>query len=99
MRSLSNRCYSLGRDRRVLLMLRRLKTSADPEGLLRALDVVEGFSGWGAPDNLYTRALMFVQTTQGPLLAWVYRYAGPAKGVLRIEGGDWLKRNIDGAGG
>jgi len=67
-------------------------TSADPEGLLRALDVVEGFSGWGAPDNLYTRALMFVQTTRGPLLSWVYRYAGPSKGVLRIESGDWLKR-------
>ena len=65
-------------------------TVADPAGLLKALDVVEGFEGWATSTNLFTRTLMPVQTGRGVLLAWAYRYAGSDVGAARIESGDWL---------
>jgi gamma-glutamylcyclotransferase (GGCT)/AIG2-like uncharacterized protein YtfP len=67
-------------------------SSVDPGGLLQALDEIEGFSGWGTSDNLFTRTLMSVHTSRGPVLAWVYRYAQPCDGVSRVTSGDWTNR-------
>lgn len=64
-----------------------------PGVLLRTLDTLEGFAGWGDSRSLFLRGLAQVEMESGEaVLAWTYRYsASPCEGVV-IPGGDWILR-------
>ena len=53
-------------------------------------DETEGFYAHGAPDNLFERILCNVETTDGLIQAWTYRWTGSVG--TRIESGEWSKR-------
>lgn len=62
----------------------------DFEALLRRLDRVEGFRGFGSPDNMYRRIVTGVGMMDGhERQAWTYVYARPAEGATPIPSGDW----------
>ncbi|MEC9173583.1 MAG: gamma-glutamylcyclotransferase family protein, partial [Candidatus Thermoplasmatota archaeon] len=58
--------------------------------VLDRLDRVEGFYAHGAPNNLFERILCNVETTDGVMQAWTYRWTG-SEGI-RVESGEWSKR-------
>lgn len=70
---------------------------ARAEELLKALDVVEGFMGWGERTSLFRRSIVRVTTDDGRLmLAWAYVFNGVPRGPV-IESGRWRERRRAGA--
>ena len=65
-------------------------TYSEIGSVLDRLDRIEGFYAYGAPDNLFERILCNVETTDGIIQAWTYRWTG-SEGT-RIESGEWSKR-------
>jgi gamma-glutamylcyclotransferase (GGCT)/AIG2-like uncharacterized protein YtfP len=64
----------------------------DPEGVLRALDEMEGYRP-GEPDSsLYIRSQVPVHLPDGTTeQAWVYFYNAPLGKAPRIDSGDYLE--------
>ena len=64
----------------------------DPEGVLRALDEIEGYRP-GEPDSsLYIRSQVPVHLPDGTTeQAWVYFYNAPLGKAPRIDSGDYLE--------
>ena len=60
--------------------------------LLREIDAIEGFLGFGVPGSVYRRAIATVaRAAGGSALAWTYAFErGPNAAV--VAGGDWRKR-------
>ena len=65
---------------------------ADLAAALDVLDDVEGFEPTDPANSLYVRVARRVQTDDGDVDAWVYRYNGSTEGAQRIPSGDWRKR-------
>jgi gamma-glutamylcyclotransferase (GGCT)/AIG2-like uncharacterized protein YtfP len=64
---------------------------ADPATALEALDLVEGFYGFGVAGSLYRRAIVRATVADAAHVAWVYVLAEePA--APRIANGDWRRR-------
>lgn len=62
---------------------------ADVEPVLREVDQVEGFGGWGQRDNLYRRILIDADVGDGDTHpAWSYEYQGDGPGRA-IASGCW----------
>jgi gamma-glutamylcyclotransferase (GGCT)/AIG2-like uncharacterized protein YtfP len=60
------------------------------QALLRRLDEIEGFRGFGSPDNTYRRIATGVGMMDGhDRFAWTYIYARPAERATPIPSGDW----------
>ena len=57
--------------------------------VLDRLDRIEGFYAHGAPNNLFERILCNVETTDGIMQAWTYRWTG-SEGTS-VESGEWNK--------
>jgi gamma-glutamylcyclotransferase (GGCT)/AIG2-like uncharacterized protein YtfP len=76
-------------DRRVLGEVHRM---SDVDGVLAALDEVEGYRP-GQPDaSLYTRVETPVTFDDGHVEpAWAYFYNAPLGGARQIESGDYLE--------
>ncbi|HEY7790084.1 MAG TPA: gamma-glutamylcyclotransferase family protein [Vicinamibacterales bacterium] len=65
---------------------------SDPDGVLRALDGIEGYRPDDPDTSLYTRIEMPVTLEDGRLeTAWVYVYNAPLGRAPRIESGDYLE--------
>ncbi|RME77453.1 MAG: gamma-glutamylcyclotransferase [Planctomycetota bacterium] len=61
----------------------------DVSNLLRRLDRLEGFHGYGSREgSLYDRTIIKVETEEGPLLAWTYTLR-KTKGLPIISSGNW----------
>jgi len=56
---------------------------------LDVLDDIEEFDPTDPSRSLYLRLAMRVQTSDGELDAWAYRYNGSTDGATRIPNGDW----------
>lgn len=68
--------------------------AGDHVDLLGALDHLEGHEP-GAPDNLYERVIVEVETAEGAQRAWVYVRTDVEdldRALPRIPGGDWFDR-------
>jgi len=66
----------------------------DMEGLVRRLDEVEGFRGFGRRDNLYHRTIVEVGMMDGHVRrAWAYVAAGAFDGAREIPSGDWREEH------
>lgn len=64
----------------------------DTAAVLRELDDVEGFLGYGVEGSLYRRVIVEAHRASGDAaLAWSYRWLGSAD-APRIDSGDWRKR-------
>ena len=57
---------------------------------LDRLDEIEGFYGYGKSFNLFERILCNVETDNGKMLAWTYRWIG--SDGIPIKSGEWSKR-------
>ena len=63
----------------------------DIERLLREVDQIECFHGWGAEESLYRRILVGADVGDGRVRrAWTYEYQGEAFGTA-IQSGSWRK--------
>ena len=61
------------------------------ERVLREVDQIESFHGWGAEENLYRRIVLDAEVGEGRVRpAWTYEYQGEAFGTA-IERGSWRK--------
>lgn len=60
--------------------------------LMRMLDEIEVFEGYGRAGSLYRRVLREAQTSTGSCLAWTYLYLGVTEGKPRIDEGAWRGR-------
>ena len=65
-------------------------TYSEIGSVLERLDTIEGFYAHGASNNLFERILCNVETKNGIMQAWTYRWIG-SDGIL-IESGEWSKR-------
>jgi gamma-glutamylcyclotransferase (GGCT)/AIG2-like uncharacterized protein YtfP len=64
----------------------------DPEAVLPALDVIEGFTPLQPDNSLYLRTLVDVTLPDGgSAQAWVYFYNAPLGRARRIPSGDYLE--------
>jgi gamma-glutamylcyclotransferase (GGCT)/AIG2-like uncharacterized protein YtfP len=62
----------------------------NPEAALAALDVIEGFRGYGKPDSLYRREQIAVHVGDGRIRrAWAYFLEASADDSQIISSGDW----------
>lgn len=62
----------------------------DPAALLPVLDAYEGCGPGDPAPQEYVRELVAVRGPDGPVTAWIYRYAWPLEGPERIASGDFL---------
>ncbi|WP_311268686.1 gamma-glutamylcyclotransferase family protein [Sphingobium sp. WCS2017Hpa-17] len=62
----------------------------DVTAILARLDEYEEIAAHHPLPHEYRRDLSVVQTTDGPVTAWIYAYAHDAKGLEPIVGGDFL---------
>ncbi len=63
----------------------------DIERVLREVDQIESFHGWGAEESLYRRILVGADVGDGRVRrAWTYEYQGEAFGTA-IQSGSWRK--------
>jgi len=70
----------------------------DAAGLWTALDAFEGIGADHTLPYEYERSLATVERADGELVeAWVYWYAWPVEGKVRICSGDYLQRVASGA--
>lgn len=64
----------------------------DPQGVLTALDEIEGYTESDPDRSLYTRHITPVTLDTGDTVeAWVYFYNAPLGGAQRIASGDYLR--------
>ena len=65
----------------------------DAASTLKALDQLEGFSGWGVDGSLFYRRLQRARMScGGEVLSWVYSYAGERCDGKLVSSGDWISR-------
>ena len=62
--------------------------------LLTVLDRIEGFHGYGAANSLFERRIVWAQTEDRNVLAWVYVMEHPPN-APSIAGGNWRERSGD----
>ena len=59
----------------------------EPEKILELIDDYEGFGDDQDQPNLFSRVLIIIETTDGPVECWIYVYNLPVDGLLLIESG------------
>ena len=74
-------------------VLGELYRFADLPSALDVLDDVEEFEPTDPSRSLYLRIAMPVQTADGEVEAWVYRYNGSTEGSQKIASGKWSGRS------
>lgn len=68
---------------------------ADPARMLALLDDYEECAARFPEPHEYCRAIVTVDTPEGPVDAWTYVYAWPTAGLPQIEDGNFLPLEAD----